>query len=709
MSNAAPASPGALVNPDEDARRHPQAAAVGASFVSELSGPDVGYRGTAAVLLVTAVGFVLWRAWACDDAFITFRHVANCLLGHGPVFNVGERVQGFSHPLWFLLLLVGSIFLDVYVVAIIAGLISTAAIVLLLAILLRHRTLAPFRLLAAVAVLISSPTFVVYQTSGLENSLTSLLIAILFGWSLYRVERGDSPPVRIAAILCSLLILNRPDHVFFCTPIVLGLCVLAIRACRWRGLLLFLPAVVPLALWYGFATIYYGTPLPNTVYAKVALPLGVALSKGSLYVWDYARCEPFHALLIAAVPAGGAVVSVRDLVARRRHAGIQGCFVLALWIHIIYVMAVGGDFMRGRFLASTLVSAVVLGCHLLNRVQPSRELTRPVTAALAAGLVIVCYENAGRVLSPSTCRIGFESLQEQAFIAPIPVAGLVAALLALVVWGMVHLGRDGPGRRGPRVFAIAAAAAAIYLVATIGQWQPPWAALLLLAVALGVGAYLLGLLAGGSALHARAALVTVTLLLAMVSSLCDLDVRSGPISPGTDISDEYRCFAESWDRNRFRRPIGKRNGCVRTLVLRGDRAARYAKDYGPIALELGSIGFASYYAGPNVHVIDRFGLTDAFVARLPADPASRIGHMEHRIPAAYLRSLGVVNELPRWEERLRRLDPTLAADARAMMSSARWEDAASYQQWLRVRRMISGDLFSWDRLAAIPAYALGRR
>jgi arabinofuranosyltransferase len=54
---------------------------------------------------------VLHYSWVTDDAFITFRYVINFVSGDGPVFNIGERVQGFTHPLWFMLLSLGG-FLD---------------------------------------------------------------------------------------------------------------------------------------------------------------------------------------------------------------------------------------------------------------------------------------------------------------------------------------------------------------------------------------------------------------------------------------------------------------------------------------------------------------------------------------------------------------------------------------------------------------------
>ena len=47
---------------------------------------------------------VFLNAWACDDIMITMRAVLNFVNGYGPVSNVGERVQPFTHPLWFFLL-----------------------------------------------------------------------------------------------------------------------------------------------------------------------------------------------------------------------------------------------------------------------------------------------------------------------------------------------------------------------------------------------------------------------------------------------------------------------------------------------------------------------------------------------------------------------------------------------------------------------------
>ncbi len=73
------------------------------------------------------------------------------------------------------------------------------------------------------------------------------------------------------------------------------------------------------------------------------------------------------------------------------------------------------------------------------------------------------------------------------------------------------------------------------------------------------------------------------------------------------------------------------------LVLRAE---------GPAVVEHGNVGFLGYYAGPAVHIIDRNGLTDPLLARLPVrDPAGwRIGHFRRSVPAGYAETLrGGVN------------------------------------------------------------------
>jgi hypothetical protein len=47
---------------------------------------------------------VVRNAWVTEDAYITLRTVDNWVSGHGLRWNVDERVQGYTHPLWMGLL-----------------------------------------------------------------------------------------------------------------------------------------------------------------------------------------------------------------------------------------------------------------------------------------------------------------------------------------------------------------------------------------------------------------------------------------------------------------------------------------------------------------------------------------------------------------------------------------------------------------------------
>ena len=56
------------------------------------------------LLFVTYIFLLVKTAWLSDDAYITFRTIDNFVNGYGLRWNIAERVQSFTHPLWLLLL-----------------------------------------------------------------------------------------------------------------------------------------------------------------------------------------------------------------------------------------------------------------------------------------------------------------------------------------------------------------------------------------------------------------------------------------------------------------------------------------------------------------------------------------------------------------------------------------------------------------------------
>ena len=249
-------------------------------------------RGHVALLLCLVFLAILLRtAWLSDDALITLRTVLNFTHGYGLTFNVAERVQTYTHPLW-MLMLTGAYLVagNVYYAAI--GLSVAVSLVVFWSALRLAATSAQVWIVAAV--LLFSRAFVDYSTSGLENPLSNLLlvafVALLFRSSEARVT---SPP-RLTGLwmVASLLYLTRPDNVLLVAPALVWL---TARAGNWKlAARQTFSGLLPAAVWTAFSVIYYGFPFPNTAYAKLGhgIDRGELVQQGSLYLLDSIDRDP---------------------------------------------------------------------------------------------------------------------------------------------------------------------------------------------------------------------------------------------------------------------------------------------------------------------------------------------------------------------------------------------------------------------------------
>lgn len=323
-------------------------------------------------LLLILLLLVIKTAWVSDDAFITLRTVDNWLHGHGLVWNVGERVQSFTHPLWLLVLTpVHAMVRDPYVTLVLPGMVlSLAASALLLWRLARSVTTA---VLAATALSLSK-FFMDYATSGLANSLLYLLAAwFVLLWFRLRDEGSGERRIFLLVLAATLMALTRLDTVLLVGPPLAVALWREGRAC-WRQAL---PGVLPLVLWEIFAVVYYGFPVPNTAYAKLntGLPTGEVLQQGGYYFLDLLRGDP----LLAVVLAAALVLTVF------RAGRGTWAFGLGIGLALLYILRIGGDFMAGRFFTVPFFMAV---CLLARRPDPSRRAVLGVAAVLLAAVFV---------------------------------------------------------------------------------------------------------------------------------------------------------------------------------------------------------------------------------------------------------------------------------------------------------------------------------
>jgi arabinofuranosyltransferase len=321
--------------------------------------------GSAALLAI-----VVRMAWLCDDAYITLRSVENLVAGHGPVWNVGERVQAFSHPAWFLLLALGRWLTGecCFTTLAIGGALAMFAAWRLLGV---AGAAAP----ALAVVLCCSRAFTDFATGGLENPLTSALLVAL---TLAAWRDGD-PDRRCAraAWLAGLATLTRMDLVVLAGPLLLAAAV----GVPWRRLLRHAAlGFAPFAAWTLFSAFYYGSPVPITAHAKLLAhgvpPFDVAV-QGLHYFVACARHDLTTVLVIAAGIGLGFA---------RPRLGAMPAAVGAL-LYCMYVVKVGGDFMTGRFLTPPFVVAAVIVARWLATAGRGAAWTAALAAvgALFAG------------------------------------------------------------------------------------------------------------------------------------------------------------------------------------------------------------------------------------------------------------------------------------------------------------------------------------
>lgn len=327
-------------------------------------------------LVLALCGFavtLIATAWMGDDAYITLRTLDNWVHGHGLRFNVDERVQAYTHPLWlFVLALPYAVTGEPYYTTLFVSMNLAFAAVLLVA----WRGTAHARLGAALIVLLMfSKAFMDFSTSGLENSLTHLLLAL---WLL--ATGDDEKPARrlwAGSLLAGLLVVNRLDLLLLIGPpwvwSVLGL--------SKRGRLgAALVAVAPVMGWLGFALFYYGSPIPNTAFAKLGHGLGpvVMVLQGLAYARDSLLHDP--------VTLGTVLVALPMAFTRREGRAIS--LMIGAALYCAYVVWIGGDFMSGRFFTAPFFVAawVLVQC---DEEDESRVMGGVCLAAVLAS--VFCY------------------------------------------------------------------------------------------------------------------------------------------------------------------------------------------------------------------------------------------------------------------------------------------------------------------------------
>jgi len=351
--------------------------------------------------LVWAVHAASFWPFFTDDAFITLRY-AQRWLEHGEItWNAGERVEGYSNPLWLVgCSALGALGIELVLAARVLGALCAAVTLAALLHAFPPRAGEP-RLRAWIAPLsaaLAGP-IAAWTLAGLEEPLVLALLACALAPLLRLAREPRAPDAWRAGLPLALACLTRPDGALYTALACFALLALhefgaGMRvAARLAALPLAATALLTLA-----RLAYYGEWLPNTAYAKAAVD-------GESLRWGL---EHYALPALAPLCAWLALGALGILGAWRVRALRPGALVLASWMlgWSAYAIAIGGDdFSAWRHHCPSLLLAGCLAAHsaggwprrathahaAIPAVEPSEQLSPRVARVHLAACALALF------------------------------------------------------------------------------------------------------------------------------------------------------------------------------------------------------------------------------------------------------------------------------------------------------------------------------
>lgn len=231
-----------------------------------------------------------------DDAYISFRYAENFSEGFGLVYNLGERVEGYSNFLWVLLISFASkIGITPPLAARLFSLASILSIIFLFFSIKKKKDIDVFTrgsIVLLTLIFVLSPHTISNTLSGLESPLVT---ALIFGGLL----AVNSSKGFLAPFLFFLASLTRPETVLLSGIIMaseLSFILLKQKGndTNWRNAALssksirwLIAFVLPYSIYFLWRFFYFGHMVPNSVYAKSGFEFSVLVSKSIPYISNF--------------------------------------------------------------------------------------------------------------------------------------------------------------------------------------------------------------------------------------------------------------------------------------------------------------------------------------------------------------------------------------------------------------------------------------
>jgi hypothetical protein len=290
-----------------------------------------------------------------DDAYITFRYAANYLNGDGLVYNIGEKVEGYTNFLWTILIILGKqagigFVLFSKILGAIFGLATILINFLLAKTIFSHLAHSQRSIIAGLCCLVLGMiySFAYWTVAGLETAaFTFMIVASLY---LYLRRSYLLTPVLVMSTLL------RPEGGLVFAFIILYEITSQRSFTRYASALISL-YILFLLPFTAFKLFYYASLLPNPFYAKTSFNFQQVihgLEYSGQFFWHYL--------------GAGLFVIPTILVIHRMPRQLRICSAFLL-LYAVYITLIGGDVLKvHRFFVPIIplfIISIIWGIHTL--------------------------------------------------------------------------------------------------------------------------------------------------------------------------------------------------------------------------------------------------------------------------------------------------------------------------------------------------------
>ncbi len=239
--------------------------------------------------IIIVILFLGFSRWAYDDPFISYRYATNISRGLGFVYNPGEQILSTTTPLFTIILALGGLLTtDLHILATAIGVISLAVGGLFIFDLAKTWKTP----IVGWTGLLLYPTFpLVVSTLGSE---TPLYLALCLGtFALYARNHYLT-----AGVIGTLAALTRPDGILVLLILVIDYLIRQRKSIPWKTVLVSSGILI---VWVLFASFYFGSPIPMTLFSKQQqglMAISESFSRGLLTILSSYTSWPYFVEVI---------------------------------------------------------------------------------------------------------------------------------------------------------------------------------------------------------------------------------------------------------------------------------------------------------------------------------------------------------------------------------------------------------------------------